>query len=107
MRWDVIGYGMLLASMDVVMEPIAKLVNQQSLSVSWMIFPTLVYAINPWIFLSSLRVEGIAIMNLVWNLVSNVFITGIGLYIFKEQLTTLKWIGLVLSFAAMYCLTAE
>ena len=105
MRWDVLGYGSLLASMDIVMQPITKLVSTKALSVPWMIIPTLVYAINPWIFLSSLRVEGMAIMNLVWNLVSNVFVTFVGLYVFGEQITPLKWLGIVLSFAAIYCLT--
>jgi len=93
--------------MDVIMQPIAKLVSTKSLSLGWMMIPTLVYALNPWIFLQSLRSEGIAILNLVWNLVSNVFIVIIGIVVFNEQMTQLKWIGIVLSVAAMGCLTAE
>jgi len=107
MRWEVLGYGSLLAFMDVIMQPIAKLVSTKSLSLGWMIVPTLLYALDPWIFLKSLSVEGMAIMNLVWNLVSNVFVTGVGIFLFKEQMTVLKWVGIVLSFIAMGCLTAE
>jgi len=107
MRWDVIGYGSLLASMDILMQPIAKLVATKSLSVGWMIVPTLVYALDPWIFLKSLSVEGIAIMNLVWNLTSNVFITFVGLVLFKEHITVLKGIGIALGFVAVLCMTAE
>jgi len=106
MRWAVLGFGALLAFMDILMEPIAKLVSTNSLSLMWMGIPTLAYAANPWIFLQSLRFEGIAIMNLVWNLASNVIITFVGLVLFKEQMTSLKWIGVALSFAAMLCLTA-
>jgi multidrug transporter EmrE-like cation transporter len=107
MRWVVLGFGALLAFVDVLMQPIAKLVSTNSLSLVWMGLPTLAYAANPWIFLQSLRFEGIALMNLVWNLMSNVIITFVGLVLFKEQMTSLKWIGVVLSFVAMVCLTAE
>ena len=107
MRWDVLGYGSLLALMDVFMQPITKLVSTKSLSLGWMVIPTLAYAVDPWIFLKSLSVEGIAIMNLVWNLVSNIFITFVGLVIFKEQITVLKGIGIALSFVAVICMTAE
>jgi multidrug transporter EmrE-like cation transporter len=107
MRWAVLGYGAALAFIDVLMQPIAKLVSTKSLSLAWMVLPTLAYAANPWIFLQSLRFEGIAIMNLVWNLLSNVIITGIGVLMFQEQMTHLKWVGIALSFAAMLCLTTE
>ena len=107
MRWDVLGYGSMLAFTDILMEPITKLVSINALPIAWMIVPTLGYAINPWIFLRALSVEGIAIMNLVWNLISNVLITGIGIYAFKEVMTPTKWMGIGLSFAAMYFLTCE
>ena len=107
MRWVVLGYGALLAFMDVLMQPVTKLVSTNALPLVWMGLPTVAYAMNPWIFLQSLRFEGIALMNLVWNLMSNVIITFVGLALFKEQMTTLKWIGIVLSFLAMVCLTAE
>jgi len=107
MRWDVVGFGSLLALMDVFMEPIVKLVSTKSLSLGWMVIPTLAYAVDPWIFLKSLSFEGIAIMNLVWNLVSNIFITFVGLAVFKEQITVLKGIGIALGFVAVICMTAE
>jgi len=72
-----------------------------------MVIPTLAYAVDPWIFLKSLSVEGITVMNVVWDMVSNIFITFVGLVIFKEQITVLKGIGIALSFVAVICMTAE
>ena len=89
------------------MQPITKLVSTKSLSLGWMVIPTLAYAVDPWIFLKSLSVEGITVMNVVWDMVSNIFITFVGLVIFKEQITVLKGIGIALSFVAVICMTAE
>jgi len=107
MRLDVLGYGSLLALTDVFTQSIAKLVSTKSLSLGWMVIPTLAYAVDPWIFLKSLSVEGITVMNVVWDMVSNIFITFVGLVIFKEQITVLKGIGIALSFVAVICMTAE
>jgi len=106
-RWNVLGYGLVLAFVDVVMMPITKGVANRSLPLWLMIVPTLVYAADPWIFLQSLKVETMVVMNLVWDLISDILVTFVGLFILGEKVSTMKSIGIGLSFVSLYCLSHE
>jgi multidrug transporter EmrE-like cation transporter len=106
-RWDVLGYGALLALVDVVMMPIAKGVSKKALPVWLMIVPTLVYAADPWIFLQSLKVESMVVMNFVWDLISDILVTFTGLVLLGEKISTMKSIGIGLSFVSLYFLSHE
>jgi len=105
LNWTVLLYGLALALIDVVMMPITKLVSTNTLPLWLMVIPTFVYALDPWIFLKSLTFESMTVMNFVWNLISNVIITYTGLILFKEKITTMKGIGIVLSFISLFFLT--
>lgn len=105
-NWRILGYGTGLALIDVIMMPIAKLIHVNKLPMWTMGIATLLYAADPWIFLQSLNAEGMAVMNLVWNLLSNVFVTLFGLVIMGEEVGTLKKVGIALSFVSIYLLSA-
>ena len=106
-QWSTILYGILLASMDVIMMPITKMVSRGTLSLGWMAFATLVYALDPWIFLQSLKGETMTIMNMVWNMASNIVITYTGLVLFGEKISIVKSIGIALSFISILLMTYE
>lgn len=99
-------YGLTFGLLDVIALPTIKLVNS-GLNKWYMIIPTILYACSPWLFLSALRKETLTIMNLVWDLTSDITVTFIGLYLFKEQLKPLKIIGVILSFISLFLLTYE
>ena len=105
-NWRILGYGTALALIDVIMMPIAKLVHVNKLPMWTMGIATLLYAADPWIFLQSLNVEGMAVMNLVWNLISNLLVTLFGLVIMGEEVATMKKVGIALSFVSIYLLSA-
>lgn len=106
-RWDILGYGTVLALVDVVMMPITKGVANKTLPFWLMVIPTLAYAADPWIFLQSLKVESMVVMNLVWDLVSDILVTCTGLFILGEKVSTMKSIGIGLSFVSLYFLSHE
>ena len=106
-RWDVLGYGTVLALVDVVMMPIAKGVSKKLLPLWMMIIPTLIYAADPWIFLQSLKVESMVVMNFVWDLISDILVTFTGLVLLGEKISTMKSIGIGLSFVSLYFLSHE
>jgi multidrug transporter EmrE-like cation transporter len=106
-QWTTLFYGFILALIDIIMMPITKLVNKGSLPIGWMVIPTLAYALDPWIFLKSLSGETMAIMNMVWNMVSNILITFTGLIIFGEKISTIKGVGIALSFVSILLMTWE
>jgi multidrug transporter EmrE-like cation transporter len=104
---SVLCYGCVLALVDVAMMPITKLVAKKAVPLWLMIIPTLLYALDPWIFLQSLRVETMVVMNFVWNLISNILIIFTGFVLFGEKLTTMKGIGVGLSVISLMFLTYE
>ena len=106
-RWDVLGYGTLLALVDVIMMPITKGVASKALPMWLMIVPTLVYAADPWLFLQSLKVETMVVMNLVWDLISDILVTFMGLVIMGEKVSGMKSIGIGLSFVSLYFLSHD
>jgi multidrug transporter EmrE-like cation transporter len=101
-EWAPLAFGTIMASIDVVMLGIIKSVSlNQSKLLRWMIIPTIAYAIQPWIFLQSLKFESLIVMNLMWDLISDILVTLVGVFYFKEQVGPYKTIGVVLSLISM------
>lgn len=97
-----LGYGVLIAFLDTLMLVMVKYISLgQRNVIRWMVLPTLLYAIHPWIFLQSLKFESLIVMNLLVDLASDLFVTIFGLLYFKEQIGPFKTIGVILSFIAM------
>jgi multidrug transporter EmrE-like cation transporter len=70
-----------------------------------MIIPTLLYASDSFIFYNALKNEGMAIMNLVWNLISNISVSLIGIVYFKEIISPFKILGMLLSIVSILLMT--
>ena len=97
-EWTALAFGTAMASVDVIMLGIIKSVSlNQSKLLRWMIIPTIAYAIQPWIFLQSLKFESLIVMNLMWDLISDILVTLVGFFYFKERLGPYKSIGVALS----------
>jgi multidrug transporter EmrE-like cation transporter len=104
----VILFGLAMASLDGIILSLLKAINLGWIqSLRWMIVPTIAYAVQPWIFLQSLNFEGLTVMNLLWDVLSDVIVTLIGLFYFGETLSWSKKIGVVLSMFSVYLLTHE
>lgn len=100
-------FGFVMAFIDVLMLGLIKSISLDvPRYIRWMIAPTIVYAIQPWIFLNSLKFESLTVMNLLWDLASDVLVTMVGLLYFKETIGPLKLAGVCLSIVAMFLMTA-
>jgi multidrug transporter EmrE-like cation transporter len=66
-----------------------------------MLIPTLLYAASPFILLTALRKETLTIMNLVWDLSSDLMVTFIGLVVFAEKISAIKMLGICFSFIGL------
>lgn len=108
LNWVPIAYGALMAGIDVFMLSLIKTVSSNGAKmIKWMIVPTLIYALQPWIFLSSLRFESLIVMNLMWDLISDVLVTATGFLYFKEKIGPYKTLGVILSFVSIVLLSLE
>lgn len=69
------------------------------------IFAMLIYSFQPLLFLESLNHNSLTVMNLLWDVMSDVLVTSIGLFYFKEKLTKFKKLGVFFSFISVILLT--
>lgn len=101
-------YGTFMATIDVFMLGIIKSVSNGTIkNIWWMAIPTVAYAIQPWVFLQSLRFETMIVMNLLWDLISDILVTGSGLAYFKEKISPRKMSGVVISLVGIYLMSCE
>ena len=103
-----LGFGTLLAGIDVIMMYIIKQYSKGVFtSPYWMILPPLIYALTPFILLFSLKFETLVVMNLLWDLISDLLVTAMAFLVLKERLSVTKTIGVGLSFIALFFLSYE
>jgi multidrug transporter EmrE-like cation transporter len=96
-EWIPITFAAVMATIDVFMLSIIKIVGTKAKYLKWMIVPTIVYAIQPWIFLSALKFETMTVINLTWDLISDVLVTIVGIYYFGEKLGPVKSLGVFMA----------
>jgi drug/metabolite transporter (DMT)-like permease len=107
LNWTVLGYGFVLALVDATMMPLIKGVSKRAFPRWVMLLPTIIYALDPWIFLKSLSIESVVVMNFIWDLMSDLLVTFFGLVLLGEKLPPTKAIGVVFSFIAIFFMAYE
>lgn len=65
----------------------------------------LVYSMQPLLFLQSLQYSSLTVMNLLWDVMSDVVVTAIGVFYFSEKLTKFKKLGVFFSIISIFLLT--
>jgi hypothetical protein len=99
-----IVFGVGMALLDVIMMSTVKQVTRGALPVRTGIpFAVLVYALEPLLFWQSMVVTGesMTIMNLVWDLTSDIMVTLLGIFWFGEKVVGLRVIGVFFSLVAL------
>jgi drug/metabolite transporter (DMT)-like permease len=101
-----LGFGLVFGLIDSIALPVIKSVSLGA-SHWWMLVPVVLYASSPFVFLKALEKETLTIMNLVWDLTSDLVVTFIGLAIFAERLPPTKLLGVFFSFIGLFLMTYE
>lgn len=97
------GFGMTF--IDVLMEVSTKYYSVTvPKPVLLLIFAMATYALQPYIFSKALKYEGMALMNINWNVVSTTILVIFGVFIFKEKIGKFQWVGVVLSIISLILL---
>jgi drug/metabolite transporter (DMT)-like permease len=79
----------------------------QITNMSWIAVPTLLYSLQPLIFYKGLGHTSMTVLNLMWDVMSDVLVTASGLFYFKEKLSYKKYIGLSFAFVAIFLLSGD
>jgi drug/metabolite transporter (DMT)-like permease len=103
---NALGWGGLLAFVDAIVLSYLKAFNIGQ--IKWrgtVMVAMLLYAFQPLIFLQGLTGNGLTVMNLLWDLMSDIIVTVIGIFYFSEKLSIIKKTGVFLSFISIILLT--
>ncbi len=100
-------FGLVFGILDALCLPIVKSVSIGTFAPAMMLIPVILYGASPFIFLKGLQGETLTILNLVWDLTSDVVVTLIGLLVFAEQISSVKKLGVLLSFVSLFLMTYE
>jgi hypothetical protein len=100
-------FGLLFGLLDAVSLPTIKAVSKGMLGFGFMAIPFILYAASPFLFLEGLKGETLTILNLVWDLSSDLIITLIGLFYFAESISYTKTLGVLFSFVALFLMSYE
>jgi len=101
-----LGYGGMMSLIDTFILSALKAYN-----IGWIqwrgiiLISMLIYSLQPLLFLQSLNYSSLTIMNLLWDVMSDVLVTAVGLYYFSEKLSPLKRIGVGLSIVSIILLS--
>ena len=102
-----LGYASAMAGIDVVSLGMVKAVHNKSLPIEGLVGSVFLYALQPLILYKALDFQGVAVMNLLWDLISDFLVTVMAIVYFKEQLTHTKMLGIFFSFIAIFLLSKE
>lgn len=92
----------LLATTDVTAMSIMKNITTGAFSTAYMGLVMLIYALQPWLFLKGITYSGMTVMNLSWDILSDIIVTVVGLFYFREQLSGTKLLGVGFAFIALF-----
>jgi len=88
--------GTIMSTLDVVMMSLAKMSSKGQISYGTALpLATVIYAIEPYLFFKSLNYESLTAMNLIWDLTSDVLVTILGVFYFKESIKGLRWLAVL------------
>jgi len=93
-----IFFGIVMALIDINMMGTLKFIDQGKLAYAiGLPIATLLYAFQPYVFLKAMSHSNMLTTNLIWNLASNIMVTILGVFFFKEKIKGLKWLAIGLS----------
>lgn len=91
-----IVFGVFMASFDILMMSLGKMTSTGKIPYgTGLTIGTLLYAAEPYIFFKSLNYESMTVMNLIWDLTSDVMVTLFGVFYFKESIKGLRWLAVL------------
>lgn len=103
---NALGWGGAMALMDAFILSALK-----AFEVGWIqwrgifLVSMVAYAFQPLLFYKGLAGNGLTVMNLLWDVMSDVIVTAIGIFVFAEKLSRFKKAGVILSFISIILLT--
>jgi hypothetical protein len=101
-------FTVFMASVDGLTLSLIKAKNVGMLKGSWILPLTmLIYSSQPLSFYYSLTHGSMTVMNITWDILSDILVAMIGFFVFGETLTLTQCFGLLLAFVGIALLGAH
>jgi multidrug transporter EmrE-like cation transporter len=99
---NAIMIGLCLAIIDIISMSVTKQVTLGFLQNKWMVFAFILYGCQILIFKHGLESTSMSVLNLSWNLLSNIVITLIGIFYFQEKINNLESYGILFALFSLF-----
>ena len=98
-------YAAFLASVDGIVLSLLK-AQQSGLIKNILVFPfsMAVYALQPLVFYSGLSYGSMSILNILWDVISDIIVLIIGIFVFNEKFSLQQAVGIVFCFLGIILL---
>lgn len=98
-------FALAMACIDVVILSTLKMKHNGTIKTSWiLVLAFLVYGCQALIFYKSLDYANLTNMNILWDVTSDVLVTIVGIYFFKEAVTNQQRFGIALAIISILLL---
>lgn len=99
-------YALYMASIDGLVMSSLKAYKVGMIKTLW-VFPVamLMYGFQPLIFYSGLGFQSMTILNVLWDVFSDIIVAAIGVFLFDEKLSTQQCVGLAFCMAGIVLLS--
>jgi uncharacterized membrane protein len=92
---------------DIFSFSITKTIYKDKKPIYWLLLPSILYACQIPLFFYGLSFSGMAILNVIWNLLSSILVTMIGIFYFKENISHIKFVGILLGLISLFLIAYE
>lgn len=105
MQTVMLWFGLLMASIDVVILSLLKMRYMGQICGDWVFpFAFIVYGCQAILFYKALQYGTMIQMNMIWDVISDIIVTMVGLYLFKEAINNRQKLGVALGVIALLLL---
>jgi len=99
---NIVILGIILAFNDVISMGLTKEIALGNLSSNLIYVPIILYGLQMFLFYNGIQFVSMTTLNLTWNLCSNIAITLLGLYYFKENVSHLELFGIFFGLFSLF-----
>ena len=99
--------GLLLTINDLISFGLCKYIFLQNINIIYLLIPTIMYAFQIPLFFYGINYSSMTVLNIVWNLMSIILVTCLGLFYFKEKISNVRTIALVLGLFSLFLFSLD
>ena len=106
MNFGIILIGVVMAAIDAIVLPLVGIIHTKQLAYVFMIIPMAIYAFQPILFKKAIDTgANVGTMNVLWDVISDIAVTILGIIILKESYNISTAAGMGLGIASIFLLT--